>query len=74
MYSGLPNERTGTDQNTSAKMHVSTLITHIMEIPPKICIPVRLMNIGCWVAHAQGRVRVFKQGHLLSENIAYLIT
>ena len=44
-YSGLPIERTGTDQNTWAKMHASTLIKHITENPSKIWRPVRLANM-----------------------------
>ena len=44
-YSGLPIERTGTDQNTYAEMHASTLIKHITENPSRICEPVRSANI-----------------------------
>ena len=44
-YSGLPIERTGTDQNTWAKIHASTLIKHITENPSKIWRPVRLANM-----------------------------
>ena len=44
-YSGLPNERTGTDQNAWAKMLASTLIKHITENPSKIWRPVRSGNM-----------------------------
>ena len=44
-YSGLSIEHTGTDQNTWAKIHASTLIKHITENPSRICEPVRSANI-----------------------------
>ena len=44
-YSGLPIERTGTDQNTWAKMHASTLIKHIIGNPSRIREPVHSANM-----------------------------